>query len=90
MSHMRQARGPVSSSLEGYTDTVVDQQYVLIEASPHADVSLIAPTACAVICVYTVYRENLAIWRILPKIAKLKFSGGRNVIAVVATPETPN
>ncbi len=44
MSHMRQARGPVSSSLEGYTDTVVDQQYVLIEASPHADVSIIAPT----------------------------------------------
>ncbi len=35
------------------------------------------------------------IWRILPKIAKLKtvklkFSGVRNVIAVVATPETPN
>ncbi len=26
----------------------------------------------------------------LVKIAKLKFSGGRNVIAVVATPETPN
>lgn len=40
MSHMRQARGGVSSSsLEGYTDTVIDQQYVLIEASPQTDVS---------------------------------------------------
>ncbi len=41
---------------------------------------------------------NLAvvlIWRFGPlmvklKTAKLKFSGGRNVSAVVATPETPN
>ena len=37
----------------------------------------------------------MAIWRILPKIAKfktakLKFSGGHNVIAVVAMSETPN
>ncbi len=51
-----------------------------------------------VTCVYTGTMEkigecfNLAI---LPKIAKLKtaklkFSGGRNISAVVATPETPN
>ncbi len=38
---------------------------------------------------------KLEIWRILPKIAKFKttifkFTGGRNIIAVVATPETPN
>ena len=33
MSHMREAEGGVSSSVEGYTDKVVDQ-YVLIEASP--------------------------------------------------------
>ncbi len=35
---------------------------------------------------------SVLIWRLanLPKIAKLKFSGGRNVIAVVALPETPN
>ncbi len=33
---------------------------------------------------------NLAIWRIWPLIAKLKISGGRNVSAVVATPEPPN
>ncbi len=30
------------------------------------------------------------IWRFGPLIAKLKFSGGCNVSAVVATPETPN
>lgn len=37
MSHMRQAGGGVVSSVE-YTDTVVDQQYVLIEASSHSEV----------------------------------------------------
>ncbi len=33
---------------------------------------------------------NLAIWRIWPLITKLKISSGRNVSAVVITPETPN
>ena len=46
-------------------------------------------------CIYNLYWEinfgeyfNLAIWRILLKIGKLKFSSVRNVSAVVATPET--
>ncbi|XP_064406876.1 protein CLEC16A-like isoform X2 [Halichondria panicea] len=47
MSHMRQAQGHASSSVEGYTDTVVDQQYVLIEASPHADSVLAAQQPAA-------------------------------------------
>ena len=50
MSHMHQARGGNSSSVEGYTDKVIDQQYVLIEASPPSHSPQGSEVSCQLHC----------------------------------------